>query len=131
MAQVEGSGRVVGARIAGDLGPTLLHPDGNLLGQAVFTQKWLQRRSSLRPQPCAVTPEISFGSRMHEASLQYLEAVTKRTLRKGDGLLMGAYDDRAWRIIFLPANVSARLIELIESFNPTHNFRQGNRGQSA
>jgi hypothetical protein len=67
----------VSARIAGDLGPTFLHPNGNLLGQAVFTLKRLQRRSTLRPQPGAVTPEISFGSRMHEASLQDLEATTK------------------------------------------------------
>ena len=68
---------------------------------------------------------------MHEASLQDLEATVKKDLPEGGGLLIGACDDRFWRIIFLPANVPARLIKLIEKFNPTHNFRQGNRGQSA
>jgi hypothetical protein len=34
--------QVASARIAGDLGPTLLHPNGNLLGQAVFTLERLQ-----------------------------------------------------------------------------------------
>jgi len=83
--------QVASARIAGDFRPTLLHPNGNLLGQAVFTLERLQRRSTLRPQPCAVTAKIPFGSRMHEASLQDLEATTKTTLRKGDGLLIGGF----------------------------------------
>jgi hypothetical protein len=34
--------RVVRARVAWHLGPPFLHADGNLLGQAVFTLKWLQ-----------------------------------------------------------------------------------------
>lgn len=35
------------------------------------------------------------------------EATAETTHRNGDGLLIGAYDDRVWRIIFLPANVPA------------------------
>ena len=65
------------------------------------------------------------------ASLQDLEVSAKKDPSEGDGLLIGAYDDGVLRIIFLPANVPARLIKLIELFNEIHNFRQENRGQSA
>ena len=82
--------------------------------------------ATLRPEPRAVTPEIPFGSRMHEASLQALEATTKRTSGKA-ALSWSGLGTACWRIIFLPVNVPVNLIKLIGSFNETQCFKQGNR----
>ncbi|MEH2497772.1 hypothetical protein V1294_004251 [Bradyrhizobium sp. AZCC 1678] len=63
--------QVVRAGISSDVRPTFLHPDGNLLDQSVSTlKKRRERRPTFRSQSCAVASKISFGSRMHEASLQ-------------------------------------------------------------
>jgi hypothetical protein len=67
---------------------------------------------------------------MHEASLQALEATTKKDLGKGCSLLVGAWDG-VLADCFLTRRRPVSLIKLIGSFNVTQCFRQGNRGQSA
>ena len=109
--------QAVSAVIAGDsLRRTFLHADWQSFGPAGFRTKGTALTTfDVAPQPRAVTSEISFGSRMHEASLQDLEAIARKDPPERRWSPDRGLRYRVWRIIFLPANVPARLIKPIEN----------------